>query len=148
MKHLDDQDTKTNCNQLKVTAAKLLGNHSQDEGEFKIMPSKKLDLICFVMKELNKEALKQIAYNCRKATFLIEKKQIDTITTREKLELKIHLAGCAVCRIYEKQSIIIDMIAKENFTASQNKHFMLDDDFKQRLQARIERDYEDLQKKN
>ena len=99
------------------------------------------------MKELNKEALKQIAYNCRKATFLIEKKQIDRITTREKLELKTHLAGCAVCRIYEKQSIIIDMIAKENFLASQHKDFILDDEFKQRLQERIERDYDDIRKK-
>ena len=90
------------------------------------------------MKELTKDELKQIAYNCRKATFLIEKKQIGRITMREKLELNIHLAGCSVCRIFEKQSSTINLMIKNLFhTAQQNKPG-LDENFKKKLKERIE----------
>jgi len=58
------------------------------------------------MKKELKTDLEKIAYNCRQATFLIEKKQGAELTGREKLELKIHLAGCYICRVYEQQSLL------------------------------------------
>ena len=91
------------------------------------------------MKELNKDELRKIAYNCKKATFLIEKKQISRLTTREKLELEIHLAGCSVCRIFEQQSYNINRIVKELFHGFKNSKVKLDNDFKTDLQDRIER---------
>jgi hypothetical protein len=91
------------------------------------------------MKELEKDEIKKIAYNCKKATFLIEKKQISGITSLEKLELKIHLAGCSVCRIFEQQSININRFVKELFHAPMQSQGKLDDDFKMKLQDRIER---------
>lgn len=89
------------------------------------------------MKELNKDELKQIAYNCRKATFLMEKKQIGSITIREKLELKIHLAGCSVCRVFEKQSRTINRLVKNIFKDPQHDEPGLDENFKKILNERI-----------
>jgi len=93
------------------------------------------------MKELNKDEIEKIAYNCKKATFLIEKKQIGTISLREKLELKIHLAGCSVCRIFEQQSTKINEMVKNLFhTNNQQEEIKLDEDFKKAMQERIEKE--------
>lgn len=89
------------------------------------------------MKELNKDEINQIAYNCHKATFLIEKKQVGRLTLREKPELKIHLAGCSVCRIFEKQSITINRVVKNLFNNPQYSEPPLDEDFKKVLQEQI-----------
>lgn len=79
-------------------------------------------------------ALKKIIYNCKKATFLIEKQQISNITLREKLELKIHLAGCVVCQIFQQQSILINQMVRNHL----HKEIKLDEGFKKELQDRIE----------
>lgn len=91
------------------------------------------------MKELQKDEIKKIAYNCKKATFLIEKRQISRITSFEKLQLKIHLAGCSVCRIFEQQSFTINRFVKELFREPIQSQVKLDDDFKTNLQDRIDR---------
>lgn len=90
------------------------------------------------MEELNKTEIKKIAYNCMQATFLIEKKQLSTLTVREKLELKIHLAGCAVCRTFQQQSIVINQMVKGLFHSFQPKEINLDETFKNEMQERIE----------
>ena len=89
------------------------------------------------MKDLNAAELKKIAYNCRKATFLIEKQQIAEITVREKLELKIHLAGCSICVTFMQQSAVINQAVKKLFQPDRAK-LKLDKGFKQQLQKRIE----------
>jgi hypothetical protein len=82
--------------------------------------------------------LKKIQYNCKHATFLIEKKQIAGLTLWERIELRIHLAGCSVCRTFQKQSILINRWLRELFqTAGQNEG-RLDAAFKEELQERIE----------
>lgn len=83
-------------------------------------------------------ALKKIQYNCKKATFLIEKKLIGRITLREQLELRIHLFGCSVCRIYQGQTIKINEMIRQLFNNAVNKETKLDDEFKKDLQDRIE----------
>lgn len=85
-------------------------------------------------------ALKKIRYNCKKATLLIEKKQLTALSFREKLELKIHLAGCVVCRIFERQSIRINQMVKELFTASAQQENKLDETYKKELQYRIDQE--------
>lgn len=82
--------------------------------------------------------LKKITHNCKKATFLIEKKLIGRITLREQLELQIHLFGCSVCRIYQKQTIKISEMIRQLFHNAVNKGTKLDDEFKKDLQDRIE----------
>ena len=89
------------------------------------------------MKGMNKDELKKVAYNCRKATMLIEKKQLTHITKREELELKLHLAGCSVCRLFEQQSTRINHLYKSLFSSSAG-NIKLDDSFKNTLQNKID----------
>ncbi len=88
--------------------------------------------------------LKKITHNCKKATFLIEKKLIGRITFREHIELRIHLFGCSVCRIYQKQTGKINEMVRQLFHNSMNTDTRLDDNFKKDLHDRIE---EELNKK-
>lgn len=90
------------------------------------------------MEEIDKDELKKIAYNCRKATFLIEKKQLTDISLREQLELKVHLAGCSVCRIFEQQSLTINKLVKNIFkNPAYPSNIGLDPEFKKRLEEQI-----------
>ena len=88
------------------------------------------------MKELSEAELKRIAYNCRKATFLIEKQQIGKITLREKLELRLHLTGCAICVTFMQQSTVINQMAKKLVNMDSNA-LRLDEGFKKQLQKQI-----------
>lgn len=88
------------------------------------------------MKELTEAELRKIAYNCRKATFLIEKQQIGKITLREKMELKMHLAGCSICVTFMQQSAVINQMARKLFN-SDYRELKLDEGFKEQLQKRI-----------
>lgn len=94
------------------------------------MPAKKLDMTM--------GTIKKIQNNCHKATFLIEKKLIGHITLREKIELRIHLFGCGLCRTYQKQTIKISQLVRRLFSDSVNSEKHLDDTFKKDMQDRIE----------
>jgi hypothetical protein len=80
--------------------------------------------------------LKKIAYNCRKATLLIEKQQMGRLTMGERVELGIHLSGCSICRIFQQQSITIDKMIK-GFFKTKGGPVDLDAGFKQSLQDQI-----------
>ena len=82
--------------------------------------------------------LKKIIHNCKKATYLIDKKEMDGITLREHIELRIHLIGCSFCRIYGKQSRMINKMVRELFKSAMQPGTKLDDDFKKDLQEKIE----------
>ena len=86
-------------------------------------------------KELKTEE-ERIAYNCRKATLLIEKKQEIELSAREKMELQIHLAGCYICRVYEHQSVLINGMMRQLFK-TQKDEVKLDDAFKEQLKQKI-----------
>ena len=81
-------------------------------------------------------ALKKIVYNCRQATFLIEKKTSGKITAAETLQLQIHLAGCSVCRTFQQQSILINRL----FTEFKTEELKLNEDFKLSLKQKIEKE--------
>ncbi|WP_293789226.1 hypothetical protein [uncultured Pedobacter sp.] len=72
--------------------------------------------------------------NCRRATFLTEKKIAGKITTIERIQLNFHLAACPLCRIYLQQSVLIN----EAFVSFQHTSFTLDDAFKKKLIEKIE----------
>lgn len=78
----------------------------------------------------------KIAYNCRKATLLIEKKQSIPLTSREKMELKLHLTGCHICRIYEQQSMLINSMMTKLFK-SRHEEVKLDSAFKEKMERTI-----------
>jgi len=82
--------------------------------------------------------LKKIIHNCKQATYLIEKKSTTRLNFRETIELRIHLLGCSFCRIFSKQSRVINMMVKELFKSAMQANPRLDDTFKKELQDRIE----------
>lgn len=82
--------------------------------------------------------LKGIIYNCRQATFLIEKKQLGSLTLCEKLELRIHLTGCSVCRVFQRQSILINRLVRGLFHFPPAAGAKLDPTFSNKLQVRID----------
>ena len=82
--------------------------------------------------------LKKIQYNCRQATFLIEKKLISKLTFREAIELRIHLAGCSVCVLFGKQSNMINLMVKKLLDDTSPTEIKLDDRYKKELHNRIE----------
>ncbi len=82
--------------------------------------------------------LKKIAYNCRKATLLVEKKQLERLTLREQFELKLHLTGCSVCRLFQQQSILINKQVRALLHSSSLRERELDSVFKQSMQEEIE----------
>ncbi|WPU94713.1 hypothetical protein SNE25_04160 [Mucilaginibacter sabulilitoris] len=88
------------------------------------------------MKKKLKTEEERIAYNCRKATLLIEKKQEIELTAREQMELQIHLAGCYICRVYEQQSVLINSMMRQLFK-TQKDEVKLDDAFKEQLKQKI-----------
>ncbi len=81
--------------------------------------------------------LKDIAYNCKQATYLIEKKQFGEISLKERLQLKYHLTGCSVCRIYQKQSIYITAVLQRKYAQFSFSQPLLGDDYKKDLQNQI-----------
>jgi hypothetical protein len=82
--------------------------------------------------------LKKIIHNCKKATFLIDKKEMGSITLLEHIELRIHLVGCSFCRIYGKQSQAINLMVRELFRSAMRPGTKLDETFKNELQEKIE----------
>lgn len=84
------------------------------------------------------DKLKKIIYNCRKATYLIDKKLIGNITFRESLELRIHLAGCSFCRLYKGQSKKINEMIRQVLKMDNEEEIKLDEGFKDALQVQIE----------
>jgi predicted anti-sigma-YlaC factor YlaD len=82
--------------------------------------------------------LKRIIYNCRKATLLIEKKMSGQLSLREKIELQIHLKGCSFCRLYNEQSIRINLMVQQLFQSADQQEIKLNDEFKRELQELID----------
>lgn len=77
---------------------------------------------------------KKITYDCKKATFLIEKQELAGLSVVEIVMLKIHLAGCSLCRLYQKQSLLIS----QQFAHSKKRSHVLPDEVKQKLQETID----------
>ncbi|MEO7213068.1 hypothetical protein [Mucilaginibacter sp.] len=82
--------------------------------------------------------LKRIIYNCHQATFLIDKRMEGKITFRERIELRIHLIQCDVCKLYIKQSEKINEMIKSLLKTPAGVEIRLDDTFKDELQVKID----------
>lgn len=90
------------------------------------------------MKKLNNEEVTKILNDCKKATFLIEKKQSEKITPQEEMELRLHLKGCEMCRTFMKQSVLINQFTSKLFGSAYTE-LRLEDEFKEQLQKRIDK---------
>lgn len=81
--------------------------------------------------------IKRIQYNCRHATYLIEKRQHTSLTIKERVHLIIHLAGCSVCRLFQLQSRMINRAAQQLFQDAARQEHTLGEGVKREMQERI-----------
>jgi hypothetical protein len=81
--------------------------------------------------------LKKIIYNCREATLLIEKRRYKLLSPKERIKLLIHLSGCSVCRLFRRQSRIIDRAMRMLFHTNANHTHSLDESTKREMQEKI-----------
>lgn len=73
--------------------------------------------------------------SCRKASVLIERRQLGKINLLERVGLHFHLRICNGCRAYEKQSALIDRWLEER----RDRCAEIDcDELKQRILQRID----------
>jgi hypothetical protein len=82
--------------------------------------------------------IKKIQYDCRHATYLIEKRQHTLLTIKERIQLVIHLSGCSVCRLFQRQSRWINRMLRTLFHSTHGQENRLSDEFKQQLQQKID----------
>lgn len=80
--------------------------------------------------------LKKILCSCKKATYLIEKRQLENITLMESCGLELHLKGCAMCKTYMRQSILINGWIRKVFVINESD-LLLEAEFKEEMQQRI-----------
>ncbi len=76
--------------------------------------------------------LKNIQYNCKLATLLIEKREHGGLSAAQAISLRIHLAGCSVCRLYQTQSLLLGAAARKF-----NQNTSLDGQFKLELTSLV-----------
>jgi hypothetical protein len=81
--------------------------------------------------------IKKIQYDCRHATYLIEKRQETSLTLKERLQLAIHLWGCSVCRLFQRQSRAISHSLKTLFQGAAKQSHTLDESVKKEMQEKI-----------
>jgi hypothetical protein len=81
--------------------------------------------------------LNKIRNNCKKATFLIDKKNLEGINVIQQIELHIHLTGCSLCRLYDKQSRIMNDLIEQLKQNSLQKELKLNEYFKKALGENI-----------
>ena len=89
------------------------------------------------------EPTENILSSCKRATFLIEKQQFKALSLNEQLKLKMHLAVCSWCRIYERQSKNIQLLMSSVFKQSAAQTKQLDEAFKNKLKNLIKRKLKD-----
>lgn len=59
--------------------------------------------------------------SCKKASYIIEKREVSKISLWEKFSLKFHLMICNLCRKYESDSKILGSILKSLHHQSHSK---------------------------
>lgn len=70
--------------------------------------------------------------SCKKATYLVSKKEQGRINLFDKFTLRIHLSICSLCKRFEKQTGLIIKNAKHNHIEEK-----LSDEVKERIKREI-----------
>lgn len=80
--------------------------------------------------------LNRIRNNCKKATFLIDEKNLEGINVIQQIKLNIHITGCSLCRLYDKQSRMMNDLIRQ-LNQSDLKEIGLNEAFKKSLEENI-----------
>lgn len=79
----------------------------------------------------------KLMLSCKKATELIEKKQIAGLSFGERLQLNIHKRACKACAAYEHQSDLIDKALAKQDREKVVSHDKLSDEAKSKIIERL-----------
>lgn len=71
--------------------------------------------------------------SCKKATYLISKKEENKLTWLEKIKLQSHLTICSMCRKFELQTGFVGRMAKHTHI-----HASLSSEAKERIQSTLD----------
>jgi len=86
-----------------------------------------------------KKVMDFIVLSCKKATFLVEKAHSHPLSFIEKVQLHMHLKICSRCANYQKQSLLIENLLKnEGKRLSNPTEIRLSDKSKFRIQKSVE----------
>lgn len=77
-----------------------------------------------MIKKMMIQGMDKIMLNCEEATYLITKSDMEKIGCVKRMQLKMHLMGCSLCRRFKVQSEIIDQSLKtlENIHMEKENH--------------------------
>lgn len=78
--------------------------------------------------------------SCRKATELIDKKSVVSLSVREKMMLRMHTGICDACAAYQKQSKLLDNMMHQHFDVSDESQVprVANDELKQKIISGME----------
>ena len=80
--------------------------------------------------------MKFLMISCKKATWLVSKKEEKRLSWREKWQLRAHMALCSMCRRFEEQSGFIGRMARQIHV-----HETLSDASKEKMQQALVREH-------
>ncbi len=66
--------------------------------------------------------------SCHKATELIEKKTVFSLSPVEKVQLYMHTRVCDACRNYQQQSELLDKVIQKELESLEEEKMSLDQD--------------------
>lgn len=75
--------------------------------------------------------------SCKKATELIEKKQVAGLSIWENMRLKYHTRMCDMCSTYEQQSQEMEKAIRKAITEAQKKEEHLTEEQKQEIISKL-----------
>lgn len=81
---------------------------------------------------------KKFMLSCKKATELMEKRNVVPLSFKERLQLNMHKKMCDICSMYEKQSKFIDNALTTHYKNHPvDSTITLDESIKKKIQERI-----------
>jgi len=66
-----------------------------------------------MMKQMMMRGMDAVMLSCEEATYLITKSEFEKMSCLKRAQLKMHLAGCELCRRFKVQNEIIDRSLKK-----------------------------------
>lgn len=94
-----------------------------------------------MIKQMMIRGMDAVMLSCEEATLLITKSELEKVGCMKRMQLKMHLAGCELCRRFKIQSEMIDQSLKtlENIKLNQEKtEYQLSDEKKKEIQYNLQ----------
>ncbi|HDO26801.1 MAG TPA: hypothetical protein ENH02_01665 [Bacteroidetes bacterium] len=88
-----------------------------------------------------KKGMEKIMLDCDHATYLVTKRDYESLNCIQKMQLKLHLASCKFCRMFAEQNkIISETINDIKVVDREHLHVHLNEEQKSKLKKTIESD--------